>query len=202
MADGLDKVSTGQYQILFLDVILPDGNGLEALPQIRELVDPPEVIIITGHRDPEGAELAITSGAWDYVSKPFAIKELKLTLSRVLQYKSVLEESKKAKILDLTGIIGTSRPIKNCYEFVARASKSTANVLITGETGTGKELFSWAIHKNSERGGKRFVIVDCAAIPETLIESILFGHVRGSFTGADSNREGLLKQADGGPFFG
>ena len=201
LEDGLDLLGQNQFQVLFLDVVLPDGNGLEALSQIREQVDPPEVIIITGHRNPEGAELAISSGAWDYVSKPFSIKELKLTLSRVIQYKSVLEESKKAKILDLTGIIGTSRPMKNCYEFVARAAKSEANVLIAGETGTGKELFSWAIHKNSSRAGNRFVIVDCAAIPETLIESILFGHVKGSFTGADSQREGLLKQADGGTLF-
>ncbi len=201
LADGLDMVRKGRFPVLFLDVVLPDGNGLEALPLIKELVDPPEVIIITGHGDPKGAELAITSGAWDYVSKPFSVKELKLTLSRVIQYRSVLEESKKAKILDLNGIIGASRPMKNCYEFVARAAKSEANVLIAGETGTGKELFSWAIHKNGHRAGSRFVIVDCAAIPETLIESILFGHVKGSFTGADSQREGLLKQADGGTLF-
>ncbi len=201
LSDGLEKLRQGVYQVLFLDVVLPDGNGLEALPKIRELVDPPEVVMITGHRNPEGAELAITSGAWDYVVKPFSLKELKLTLKRVVQYREVLEDSKKPRILDLNGIIGASRPMKNCYEFVAQAAKSTANVLITGETGTGKELFSWAIHSNSDRAAGRFVVVDCAAIPETLIESVLFGHLRGAYTGAETPREGLLKQAHGGTLF-
>ena len=201
LEEGLQKLSEESYQVLFLDVVLPDGNGLEALPRIRELADPPEVVMITGHRNPEGAKLAITSGAWDYVVKPFSLRELKLTLKRVIQYRDVLDESRSPKILDLKGIIGSSPAMKQCFGFVARAASSAANVLITGETGTGKELFAWAIHNNSDRAAGRFVVVDCAAIPETLIESVLFGHVRGAYTGAETSREGLFKQAHGGTLF-
>ena len=198
---GIDKVSSGLFDVVFLDVRLPDGNGLEALPIIRQGAMPPEVIIITATGEPAGAELAIKSGAWDYIEKPPSLGAMILPLKRALQYR----EEKKSKIstiaLKREGIIGDSQQIKDCLDIIARAAGSNANVLISGETGTGKELFARAIHMNSSRSMKAFVVVDCGALPETLVESTLFGHEKGAFTGAEKDKPGLIKQADGGTLF-
>ncbi len=198
---GLKEALKGNFDIVFLDVGMPDGNGLEYLPKIHQASSAPEVIIVTGEGDPDGAELAIRSGAWDYLEKPSSIKNMTLPLVRALQYR---EEKKKAQapvVLKHHGIVGNSPSIRACLDLLAQAANSEANVLISGETGTGKELFAWAIHHNSPRAGKNFVVVDCAALPETLVESILFGHEKGAFTGADRAREGLVQQADGGTLF-
>jgi len=201
LKEGLEKVSSGQFDIVFLDVRLPDGNGLEALPIIRQGAMPPEVIIITAEGEPSGAELAIKSGAWDYIEKPASLGAMILPLKRALQYR----EEKKSKIsaiaLKREGIIGNSQQIEDCLDILAHAATSSANVLINGETGTGKELFAKAIHMNSSRSMRAFVVVDCAALPETLIESTLFGHKKGAFTGAEKDKQGLIEQADGGTLF-
>ncbi len=201
LREGLKEAAQGENDVVFLDVRLPDGNGLEALPRIRQMPGTPEVIIMTGEGDPDGAELAIKSGAWDYLEKPSSLEAMALPFLRALQYR----EEKKARsprvALRLEGIAGQSRKMKASFDLVAQAASSDASVLITGETGTGKELFAWAIHQNSRRSGKSFVVVDCAALPETLVESILFGHEKGAFTGADRVREGLIQQADGGTLF-
>jgi len=162
---------------------------------------PPEVIIITGFGDPDGAELAIKNGAWDYLQKPLSAKDLALTVERVLDYRDKKQASGKTVALKREGIVGNSPALRGCLDILAQASTSDANVLIIGETGTGKELFAWAIHENSARKEHNFVVVDCAALPETLVESTLFGHVRGAFTGADKARDGLIKHADSGTFF-
>ncbi len=201
LKEGLEKVSSESFDVVFLDVRLPDGNGLEALPIIRQGSMPPEVIIITAEGEPSGAELAIKSGAWDYVEKPPSLSTMILPLKRALQYR----EEKKSKIsavaLKREGIIGDSQQIKDCLDIIAHAAGSNANILISGETGTGKELFARAIHMNSFRSMKAFVVVDCGALPETLVESTLFGHEKGSFTGAERDKQGLIKQADGGTLF-
>lgn len=198
---GLEKVSSEQFDVVFLDVRLPDGNGLEALPILRLGLVPPEVIIITAEGEPAGAELAIKSGAWDYIEKPPSLSTMILPLKRALQYR----EEKKSKIsaiaLNREGIIGDSQQIKDCLDIIAHSAGSNANILISGETGTGKELFAKAIHMNSSRSMKAFVVVDCAALPETLVESTLFGHEKGAFTGAEKDKQGLIKQADGGTLF-
>ncbi|MGQ9688829.1 MAG: sigma-54-dependent transcriptional regulator [Desulfobaccales bacterium] len=199
--DGIQEALSGSYDVVFLDVRMPDGSGLRALPKIREILDPPEVIIITGAGDPDGAELAIVNGAWDYIEKQSSIKRMTLPLVRALQYREEKRAKKPVTALKLDGIVGDSPKMQACYDVLAQAADSDANVLIYGETGTGKELFARAIHANSNRSHKNFVVVDCAALPESLVESALFGYERGAFTGADKSQVGLIKQADGGTLF-
>ena len=198
MGEGLKKAVSGSFDVVFLDVHLPDGNGLDALPRIRKTPASPEVIIITGLGELHGAELAIKSGAWDYVQKPFSKKEVTLQLTRVLQYREEKKAGKPRVALKRRGIVGHSFQMKACLDLLAQAASSNANVLITGETGTGKEIFARALHDNSARSHKNFVVVDCAALPEKLVESVLFGHEKGAFTGADRAKDGLIKEADGG----
>lgn len=199
--DAIQKALTGPYDVVFLDVHLPDGNGLDILKTIRSTASNPEVIIITGETDPDGAEIAIKNGAWDYLKKPFTIDGINLQLLRALQYREQKNAAKTSVILKRDDIIGESPQIKDCLKLVGQAAMSDINVLITGETGTGKECFASAIHENSKRSEGNFVIVDCAALPETLVESTLFGHVKGAFTSADRDHEGLIRQADGGTLF-
>jgi two-component system NtrC family response regulator len=201
LTEGVSMAVSGVFDVVFLDVRMPDGNGLEALPKILAAPESPEVIIITGKGDPIGAELAIKGGAWDYIQKPVLMEEIQITLLRALQYRQAKRNRKPAIALKRAGIIGSGPLTAHCLDLVAEAANSDANVLIRGETGTGKELFAKAIHENSPRAGHNFVVVDCAALPENLVESILFGHEKGSFTGADRVRQGLVAQADGGTLF-
>jgi len=201
LVDGVERASSEQYDVVFLDVRMPDGNGLDELPKIRETPSKPEVIIITAFGDPDGAEIAIKNGAWDYIEKPSSIKEMSLHFERALQYRDEKMAQKPLMALKREAIIGNSPQIRACLDLLAQAANSDVNVLVLGETGTGKELFSRAIHENSSRSNNNFVVVDCAALPESLVESMLFGHEKGAFTGADKAREGLIKQADGGTLF-
>ncbi len=201
LGDGLAMAREVDYDVVFLDVRLPDGSGLELLPRLRELPAAPEVIIITGAGDPDGAELAIVNGAWDYIEKQSSIKKMTLALTRALQYRAEKKGHKPTVALNLEGIVGSSQAMRECFDLLAQAADSEANVLIVGETGTGKELFARAIHANSPRKIKPFVVVDCAALPESLVESALFGYEKGAFTGADKAQVGLIKQADGGTLF-
>ena len=200
-SEGREMVARYTFDVVFLDVRLPDGNGLDLLPEIRQGVDPPEVIIITGYGDPQGAALAINNDAWDYIEKSTSPDKLTLTLNRVLQFRESRQKQSLPRILKLEGIVGGSGVLKTCLESLAGAADTNANVLITGETGTGKELFANAVHQNSNRSERPFVIVDCASLPESLIESVLFGHDKGAFTGADRARTGLVKMADKGTLF-
>lgn len=199
--EGLRIAASQAFDVVFLDVILPDGNGLDYISNLRAVSSQPEIIILTGGGTPDGAELAIGSGAWDYIQKPFPISVIKLHLMRALQYREERRTRKSSDSLKIDAIIGNSPRMKDSYELVSEAASTDVNVLITGETGTGKELFAKAIHDNSNRTGKSFVVVDCAALQGTLIESILFGYEKGAFTGAVQHREGLIKQADGGTLF-
>jgi two-component system, NtrC family, response regulator len=198
---GMATLEKSEVDIVLLDVNLPDGDGVMALPEICRMASQPEVIIITGDGDEQGAELALKNGAWDYIEKPPSYSKLSLTLKRVLQYRKEKREHKPALVLDREGIIGDGHEIRSALKQVAKASNGDANVLITGETGTGKEVFALAIHKNSRRSDKNLVVVDCASLPENLVESVLFGHVKGAFTGATDKHTGLMKQADGGTLF-
>jgi two-component system NtrC family response regulator len=202
LEEGVREVEGGFWDVVLLDVQMPDGNGLEFLPRFVQSTSLPEVIIVTGHGAPDGAEKAIRGGAWNYIEKPHVIRDLSLHLSRALQYRQEKQRSNTTPIaLKRKNIIGESEIMRRCYDELARAAGSEVNVLFTGETGTGKEVFAQALHENSNRSGKRFVVVDCASLPESLIESALFGHVRGAFTGADREKEGLIKLADGGTLF-
>ncbi len=202
LADGIDQARNDIFDIVFLDVQLPDGNGLEAFPHFSEVMSKPEIIIMTGSGDPDGAKKAIQSGAWSYLEKPHVLRNLLLPLTRALQYR---KEKKKITVVPVAlkrdAIVGKSPCLLNCLDQLAKAATSDASVLISGETGTGKEIFARAIHDNSKRAQRAFVVVDCASLPENLIESTLFGHVRGAFTGADRTSVGLVKMAHGGTLF-
>lgn len=198
--EGLAVAETFCPDVIFLDVNLPDGSGLSAIGSLKGLPGQPEIIIITGNSNPDGAELAVRSGAWSYIPKQGKISDIVLPLINVLEYR----QQKKAAVpraLDLGEMVGKSLVMKECFDSLAQAAGSDANVLISGESGTGKELCAWAIHHNSRRKPYSFVVVDCAALPENLVESMLFGHRKGAFTGASENRVGLLEQADGGTLF-
>ena len=201
LGDGLSQMATMRPDVVFLDVMLPDGNGLDALPQIKGAPSNPEVIIFTALSSADGAELAITNGAWDYIAKPASLQGMILPLIRALEYRAEKQRQKRTVVLKRDRIIGNSPQLTRCLEMIAQASQSDAPVLIGGETGSGKELAATAIHDNSARAGERFVVVDCAALPETLVESILFGHAKGAFTGADRAQIGLAAQAHGGSLF-
>jgi two-component system NtrC family response regulator len=196
--EGLRKVQSEPFDVVFLDVRMPDGSGLDLMPKIKATRFSPEIIVITRLGDPDEAELAIQNGAWDYIEKPASFEALKLPIIRALEYRAEKRSGKPTMVLKRKGIIGGSQKINSCLELLAQAAGSNVNVLITGETGTGKELFAKAVHYNSPRAKRNFVVVDCTALPETLVESVLFGHARGAFTGADRSEEGLIKQADGG----
>jgi len=201
LEEGLKQVASKPFDVVFLDVNMPDGSGLNILPQIKESVFSPETIIITGIGDPDGAELAIKSGAWDYIQKTSSLKAITLSLNRALKFIEQRNTPKPPVALNRESIIGNSKKIKENLDALAQAAISNANVLIAGETGTGKELFAQAIHLNSSRAKNNFVVLDCTALPETLVESMLFGHQKGAFTGAHVPRDGFIKQADGGTLF-
>jgi two-component system, NtrC family, response regulator len=201
LKNGLKSAQSSPFDVAFLDVKMPDGNGLDIMSKIKETSSNPEVIIMTGYGDPDGAELAIKNGAWDYVQKPASIEKMALPLIRALQYREEIKNKTPTKIFDIEEIVGRSPQMVACLKRLAQAASSDINVLITGETGTGKELFAKAIHKNSSRSDKSFVVVDCTTLTDTLIENILFGHEKGAFTGAVKSHSGLIKQADGGTLF-
>lgn len=192
---------THKFDVIYMDVRLPDGNGIDLIPDLRSMSYSPEVIIITAAGSADGASLAIKNGAWDYIEKPSSVGKMTLSLVRAIEYRTQRIQSKPLKALKRQSIVGNSQKIQDCLDLVAQVADTNVPVLITGETGTGKDLFARAIHENSSRIEKNFVIVDCAALPETLVESVLFGHQKGAFTGADHTTDGLLKQADGGTLF-
>jgi two-component system, NtrC family, response regulator len=200
LAEGMQKATRMSVDLVLLDVHLPDGNGIDMLPALLRCRCEPVVVMVSGQGDPDAAEAAIRSGAWDYLAKPAPVETMRLTIERALKYRAAKAE-KRPTHLRRDNIIGSSYTLNATLERVAQAAASSANVLIWGETGTGKELIARAIHANSQRAKRRFVVVDCAALPETLVESTLFGHVKGAYTGADAERDGLIKQADGGTLF-
>lgn len=190
------------FDIILLDMYLPDGNGLELLTTFRSLPHCPEVLIMTGLGDPDCAELALRRGAWNYIQKPLSPKAIILPLKQILEYRDQRRSlSLKIESLKRKGLIGHSAAFQYCLEQLASAAQSQAGVLITGETGTGKELFARCLHENSPRAEQAFVVVDCTNIPENLMESMLFGHEKGAFTGADQRQTGLVSAAHKGTLF-
>ena len=198
---GLTMLTNRKFDLVFLDVNLPDGSGLEALSAIRQMPSSPEVIIITAVGSAQGAASAIRNGAWDYITKPFSREQITLLIERTLEYRRAKKKQVTPVALETGSIIGNSAAIKKCIQEIAECSASNANLLIDGETGTGKELFAKAVYDNHLPITGEYVVVDCSAMPETLAESVLFGHVKGAFTGADKGSDGLIKAADNGTLF-
>jgi two-component system NtrC family response regulator len=201
LAEGEQMALDHAFDVIVLDVRLPDGNGIDALPKFKTIPNQPEIIIITGLGDPNGAELAMKHNVWDYIEKSSSTEAMILPLVRALEYRKEKQTIKPSKILHRQNIIGDSPKLHDCLNQLALAADSDANVLIHGETGTGKELFARAIHDNSKRASEKFIIVDCAALPDSLVENLLFGHEKGAYTGAEKSREGLIKLADQGTLF-
>jgi len=201
LGEGRSKAEAHSYDIVFLDIRLPDGSGLDLLPELRTRDRTPEVIIVTGFGDAESAELAIQYGAWDYVQKRSPIQTVMLSLDRALQYRETRSAMAPRVAFYSPELVGHSHSFRACLNVAAQAASTDVNVLLIGETGTGKEVLAKAIHDNSSRVAGPFIVVDCTALPENLIGSLLFGHERGAFTGADHKRIGLIQQADGGTLF-
>ena len=202
LEDGLLLARRRPLDVVFLDVRMPDGSGLDIMRELQHLPHAPEIVVMTGSGDSRSAERAIRSGAWDCIRKPFTFEQIESVLGRVIQYREGrLSMGGPVRELKRNGIIGSGPAIRDCLEVVAKAAQGDTNVLVTGETGTGKELFARAIHANSARASDRFVVVDCTTLSENLVESALFGHEKGAFTGADRHSEGLVALANGGTLF-
>ncbi|OIO02741.1 MAG: hypothetical protein AUJ49_05720, partial [Desulfovibrionaceae bacterium CG1_02_65_16] len=201
LAEARRALAKLEVDLVYLDVRLPDGSGIEALEQLRAGQDPPEVIIVTGQGDPDGAELALRCGAWDYIEKPASVDRMTLPMLRALAYRGEKRRRRAPSLTQDSGIIGKSQRLAACMAQAGMAAASGVDVFITGETGTGKEIFARAIHAAGGHAKGPFVVVDCTTLPGTLAESVLFGHERGSFTGADRKQAGLIEQADGGTLF-
>ncbi|MBI3695351.1 MAG: sigma-54-dependent Fis family transcriptional regulator [Acidobacteria bacterium] len=203
---GLEVYRKSQPEIVLTDLKMPEMDGLGLLRSIRNIDPEAVVILITAYATIDTAIEATRSGAFDYLRKPFTMAELRKVLQRASEHRArKLEQGASAaatsRELDFSAIVGSSEPVKEMFRNAACAAQGDANVVLLGETGAGKEMLARAIHTNSQRAGGPFVPVDCAALPEPLLESELFGHERGAFTGAVSLQRGLLELAHGGTLF-
>lgn len=206
---GHEAVNKGKevlYDIVLADVRMPDLDGLGVLRALKAASPETIVIVMTAFGSLETAIEAIKEGAYDYVSKPFKIDEIKITVRKVLERRRLLQDNLRFRreLKDryrFEHIVGSSSPMLEVYKAVARVAPSRSTVLLRGESGTGKELVAKAIHYNSPRADRPYVAIDCGALAETLLESELFGHVKGAFTGAISSKRGLFEQAHGGTCF-
>ena len=203
---GVERVKMGGIDLVVSDVKMPDLDGLDLLREIREVDPSPFVIIVTAFGSIDTAIRAVKLGAYDYITKPFKIDQLLLSIDKALAERSLRtevtrlrEEVSRRDRMD--NIIGRSAPMQEIFALIRRASASYANLLITGESGTGKELVARALHAKSPRKGHPFVAVNCAAIPEQLLESELFGYARGAHSTANADRQGLFVEANGGTLF-
>ena len=200
---GIELAEKLRPDVTFLDVKMPGLDGLDVLAELREQDPHAVVVMISGHGTIDTAVEATRKGAYDFLEKPLDTDRLLVTLRRALELKGLTRSvaALKRQVESRYEIVGNSFAIRQVLERVEKVSPTEARVLITGENGTGKELVARAIHRLSARGDEQFVEVNCAAIPSELIESALFGHVKGSFTGAISDRAGKFEQADGGTLF-
>ncbi|MGA2617678.1 MAG: sigma-54 dependent transcriptional regulator [Thermoguttaceae bacterium] len=206
LAEGLAAVDRKAYDLALVDIRLADGDGFDLLAHCRQNHPETSVIMLTGYGSVESAVEAIRQGAFDFLTKPLIDEELAMAIERALSQRKVIEENKTLKAqLDLRfsmeNIVGRDHRMLKVYDMIDSVADTRATVLITGESGTGKSLIARAIHRRSGRRDKPFVEVACGALPETLLESELFGHVAGAFTGATGDKLGKFKQADGGTIF-
>jgi two-component system nitrogen regulation response regulator NtrX len=200
---GLAALERRRFDLLLLDVWLPQMDGLETLARVRTLDPELPVVVISGHGNIETAVKAVRMGARDFVEKPLSLEKTLLVVKNTLRQRRLESENRslKEQVEQRFVMVGESAPIRALREEIARAAPSNGRVLIFGENGTGKELVARAIHHQSLRAPSPFVEVNCAAIPEDLIESELFGHAKGAFTGALASRKGKFELADGGTLF-
>ncbi|HLB01420.1 MAG TPA: sigma-54 dependent transcriptional regulator, partial [Bacteroidota bacterium] len=201
--DLIEMFVEKSYDMVITDLEMPEMRGIDLLDKIKELSPHTIVIIVTAYGSMETAIAALRKGANDYILKPIEFDELTIKIRRLLEHRKLLWENQYLRRevsggMDFKNLIGQSPAMERIFDTVKRISATDGTVLITGKSGTGKEIVARAVHANSPRAGKPFVPVNCGAIPETLIESELFGHKKGSFTGALADRVGYFKAADGG----
>jgi DNA-binding NtrC family response regulator len=206
LAEGLAAVDRKHYDLALVDIRLAEHDGFELLAHLRRKRPETSVIMLTGYGSVESAVEAIRQGAFDFLTKPLIDEELEMAIQRALNQREVIEENKNLKAqLDLRfgmeNVIGHDHRMLKIYDMIESVADTRATVLITGESGTGKSMIARAIHRRSGRRDKAFVEVACGALPETLLESELFGHVAGAFTGATGDKLGKFKQADSGTIF-
>ena len=203
----LESAAVVQCDVILQDVRMPDLDGLQMLDQLCKRWPDIPVVIMTAHGTIDDAINAIKQGAYDYITKPFPKEKLLGMLERLLDHRRLARENQllREELQRGTGaadaIIFRSQAFREVYDLTLQVAESDANILVMGESGTGKELIAGALHRNSPRRGKPFVSLNCAVLSDTLLESQLFGHVRGAFTGAVMNQKGLLEEADGGTLF-
>jgi len=203
---GLDAALNGDYDLVLLDIKLPDISGMEILQKIREKRPDIHVIIMTGFSTVQNAVEAMKLGAFDYLAKPFSDGELVLAIEKAIDKKRLIEEnlSLRKTLFDRFGfdnIVGKNSEIIKIFDKIEKVSLMDSNVLLMGESGTGKEVFARAIYARSQRAAKQFVAVDCSTLSPNLLESELFGHVKGAFTGAEQKKAGIFEVANGGTLF-
>jgi len=204
--EALEKHAAGAWDVILLDLLMPGLDGIEVLKGIKKIDPLAVIIIITAYASVESAISAMKLGAYDYIQKPFKHEELLLTIQRAIEHKSLRDENIRLKD-ELTrkfgfdNIIGRSLPMSRVFDLIKATAPTRSTILIQGESGTGKELVARAIHQNSDRKNFAFVVVNSGSLPPDLLESHLFGHVRGAFTGAVSEKRGLFEAADRGSIF-
>lgn len=203
---GLESIRKGRFDMVLLDMKLPDMGGMEILRSVRKEMPGVYVIVMTGYSTVQNAVEAMKLGAVDYLDKPFSDDELVLAVKRALEKKQLVEENilLRGQLLDRFGfgnIIGEDQKILKIFDHVTKVAPTDSTVLIYGESGTGKELFCRAIHAHSQRAARQFVAVDCSTFSPSLLESELFGHVKGAFTGATENKAGIFDIANNGTLF-
>lgn len=202
-AEALKIYGTDPPHLMILDIWMPEMDGLETLRRVKEFVPMTQVMMISGHGSIETAVKAIKLGAYDYIEKPLSLENVTLRVKHALEQFRLAQENRslRTKVQQKFELVGQSPAMQRLRDLIKTAGPTNSRVLIGGENGTGKELVARAIHMHSIRSDHPFVAVNCAAIPETLIESELFGHEKGSFTGATSMKRGQFEQADGGTLF-
>jgi two-component system nitrogen regulation response regulator NtrX len=201
--EGIEKIMNGDYDLILCDIKMPKMDGVEVLEKIKKIKPEIPVVMISGHGDLDTAVNTMRLGAFDYISKPPDLNRLLNTVRNALDRKELVVENKllKKKVSKKYEMIGDSKAITHIKEMIEKVAATDARVLITGPNGTGKELVAHWLHEKSSRTKAPMVEVNCAAIPSELIESELFGHVKGSFTGANKDRAGKFETANGGTIF-
>jgi DNA-binding NtrC family response regulator len=204
--EGLQAVRAHKPELVLMDILMPGMDGIEALKQVRAMSPECEVIMLTALNTAGAALISKESGAFDYVTKPFEVEEIRLRVSRAFEKINLARDLERlreevGRKYGIENIVGKSKCMVEIFKLVSLVAKKKSTVLITGESGTGKELIARAIHYNSDRRTKPFVVVNCAALPDSLIESELFGYERGAFTSATQRKAGHFELADGGTLF-
>ncbi len=204
--EALEKHSSQTYDLILLDLLMPGMNGIDVLKKLKKMDPHSMIIIITAYASVESAISAMKMGAFDYIQKPFKHEELLLTIQRAVEHKNLQDENIRLKDqlkrkFSFENIIGKSDLMHNIFELIKASAPTRSTILLQGESGTGKELVSRAIHLNSDRANAPFIVVNSGSLPPDLLESHLFGHVKGAFTGAVSDKKGLFEAADKGSIF-